>query len=58
MSGERKAVITIREDGDTQIEFFPDNQNVTQGLHKFLAWVGFFAIAKANREREEMACEN
>lgn len=52
MSEGRRAVITVWEDGDTQIEFFPDNQNVTQGLHKFLAWVGFFAIAKANRERE------
>lgn len=51
MSEERKAVITVWEDGNTQIEFFPDGQSRTRGLHELLGWAGFFAIVKALREQ-------
>lgn len=53
MSEGRRAVITVWEDGDTDIEFFPEVSN-GMAFYEALGWIGFFAIAKANREREEL----
>lgn len=57
MSEKRKAVITVWENGDADIEFFPEISN-GQALYELLALIGFMAIVKASREREEMDCEN
>lgn len=58
MSGERKAVITVRENRGAEIEFFPEVQRGGGILYELLGLIGFMVIAKANREREVSDCES
>lgn len=48
MEEERKAVITVAENGgiDVEIEFFPDADGAS--LCGGLAWIGFQAIVQAH----------